>query len=253
MSERRTPLLEGDCGPLSGWMGPQPVAVGQRDQAVLPDLFFLRHCPSEWNQAHWYQGQSDPPLSESGISEAKCLAEELASVLNFRFTLVSSPLARARMTAAIIASRVKASVVIDERLMELGYGMWEGHSQEAVKRLWPAMLRQWKRAPDCVVFPGGESLHELQARVKSFLADVVQTQGPVLAVTHDGVIRVAALEALGLPLSAYRKIRTTTGSLVAFVRRGSGITVAARHASTSHARSDLGEAAYDAAHEASDV
>lgn len=192
-----------------------------------PDLLLVRHCQTEWNERRLYQGKSDPPLSTSGISAAGHLARELRSIFARPPWIVSSPLARARMTATIVATATNASVRVDERLTELGYGLWEGHTQSTVKQLWPGTLRQWKRAPETVIFPEGESLRQLRDRVRSFLDDRAEGRGPMLAVTHDGVIRIAVLEALNLPLSAFRTVRTTHGALAAFARGGAGVALTA--------------------------
>jgi broad specificity phosphatase PhoE len=214
------PLLERRLDPLPQWRD----CLGS--ETSRPILYLLRHCETEWNQAKLYQGRSDPPLSASGLLQAQTLAEELAPVLSQPITLLSSPLMRARTTAAILASRAEATAMIDHRLTELSYGSWEGYSQQAIKLLWPDMLRQWKRTPDTVAFPGGEALRDLQARVRSFLVDAAESDGPIFAVTHDGVIRLALLEAQGLPLSAFRTVKIDPGKLVAFCRHRSGISPA---------------------------
>ena len=195
-------------------------------KTVRPVLYLLRHCETEWNNARLYQGRSDPPLCASGLLQAQNLGEELAPLLARSITLLSSPLMRARMTATALASRVAAAVRIDDRLTELSYGLWEGHSQETIKLLWPDVLRRWKRAPDTVVFPGGESLCDLQARVRSFFGGAAEWEGPIFAVTHEGVIRLALLEAQRLPLSAFRTVKMAPGELAAFYPNRSGISLA---------------------------
>ncbi len=219
------PVLESRLDPLPKWRDCRD------DENGRPILYLLRHCDTDWNHARLYQGRSDPPLSTSGVLQAQKLAEALAPLLTQPITLLSSPLTRARMTATALASRAEAMVIIDDRLAELSYGSWEGHTQETIKLLWPEMLRQWKRTPDSVAFPGGESLWELQARVRSFLADAAERGGPVLAVTHQGVIRLALLEAQRLPLSAFRTIKIEAGNLVAFCCHRSGISPVIRRRS----------------------
>jgi len=123
---------------------------------------------------------------------------------------------RARMTATAVASHAAAKVSIDDRLTELSYGLWEGHSQATIKLVWPDLLRRWKQAPDTVAFPGGESLRDLRARVRSFLAEAAEWEAPIFAVTHEGVIRLVMLEAQGLPLSAFRAVKIGPGKLAVF-------------------------------------
>lgn len=178
-----------------------------------PRLRLLRHAQTEWSEAGRYQGKSDPPLSEAGVSQARALAATLAPIFACHVVLLSSPLARARMTAEIIGARYGAPVTLDDRLAELDYGDWEGRTQAAVKSGSPEALRQWKRAPDTVEFSGGGSLRRVRDAWLSLIKDLGEAPRSVLAVTHDGPIRVALLEALGLPLSQFRTVRTEPGGL----------------------------------------
>lgn len=174
-------------------------------------LFLVRHAETEWNRAGRYQGQSDPPLSAYGEMQAKHLASSMASI--HVSAVLTSPLQRARKTAVALAERTGLAAVSDDRLMELAYGQWEGLTQAEVKSRWPELLRLWKRAPDQIRFPGGETLHDLRCRVQSFLSEVARQPGPVLAVTHEAVIRIAILEVRGEPLSEYRRVHVANASV----------------------------------------
>jgi probable phosphoglycerate mutase len=189
------------------------------------DLLLVRHCQTEWNERRWYQGRSDPPLCAVGIRAAELLAHELQRVLVCRPRIITSPLARARMTAAVLAGTINAPLHFDDRLTELSYGAWEGRTQSAIRAIWPEILRQWKRAPETVCLPGGECLEQLRHRVKAFLDEQLAGSGQVLAVTHDGVMRIAILEALKLPLAAFRTVKTTHSALAHLARGASGLTL----------------------------
>lgn len=178
-------------------------------------LLLARHGETSWNQDGRYQGRSDPPLSARGEVQAQALAERLAASDTIR--IVASPLMRAQATAHIIATRLNLPVTTDHRLMELAYGEWEGLQQAAVKQQWPELLRLWKRMPDQVTFPGGESLSDMRQRVRSFLGYAAGQSGTMLAITHDGVARLAVLEARGEPLSSYRDVHIGNASLTTFI------------------------------------
>ncbi len=172
-------------------------------------LLLLRHGETEWNRLERYQGQSDPPLSGRGEAQARCVAQHLGGLKG----IISSPLQRAYSTARIVADQLGLAVATDARLSELAYGEWEGLRQAEVKVRWPELLRQWKQSPDLVSFPGGESLAELRKRVGSFLSHAATQSGPLLVVSHAGVIKVAVLEALGTPLSAFRQVQIPNASI----------------------------------------
>ncbi|MHB1332049.1 MAG: histidine phosphatase family protein [Sulfuriferula sp.] len=181
-------------------------------------LLLVRHGETTWNRDGRYQGRSDPLLSAWGEVQAQALAQRFSETEEI--SIVASPLMRAQATAHIIADRLNLPVDTDHRLMELGYGDWEGLQQAAVKLQWPELLRQWKRSPQQVTFPGGESLKDMQQRVRSFLEHTAARSGIVLAITHNGVARMAVLEASGQPLSAFRDIRIENASITTFTWEG---------------------------------
>ncbi len=178
-------------------------------------LILLRHGLTSWNLAGRYQGHTDVPLCAAGLAEAH---EAGAALRLARATLrLPSPLQRARATAEVI-SRCLGSVPchLDERLIELGFGEWEGLTQAEIKQRWPALLRAWKSDPQSVYFPGGEGLVDGLRRLEDFLRfpPWAGTADPrcVIAVTHAGLIRLARLCADGLPLAQYRKVSLQGGT-----------------------------------------
>ena len=157
-------------------------------------LLFIRHGSTHWTSPpSRYQGRIDVPLSARGRSEAKDLAARLHAVK--LDAIYSSPLSRARETAAALAAhRGSLSIDIDKRMVELSYGGWEGRRHADVAENDGEALRAW--ADDGAPPPGGESRASLLRRVSEFLNDIVG-QGTVAVVTHKEVIRASAI-ALGL-------------------------------------------------------
>ena len=181
-------------------------------------LLLARHGQTLWNAAGRYQGQSDPPLSPEGKAEAAALVETLRG--ERIGAVLASPLRRAAATAAILARALGLPPPLtDPRLIELGYGAWEGLTQAEVKARWPALLRCWKRAPETVRFPDGEDLATVRARLDALLAARpwaaagAADGGAVLLVTHAGPIRLLRLAAEARPLAEFRRIATPPGSL----------------------------------------
>jgi broad specificity phosphatase PhoE len=181
-------------------------------------LLFVRHGETAWNEAGRYQGRSDPPLSPKGEAQARAVAESLRH--GAIGMIISSPLRRAYQTALAVGDNAGLSIVRDERLAELGFGDWEGLTQAEVKRLWPELLRQWKRFPDNVRFPHGECLALAQQRLTSFLRCPPWTpeagQGMIVVVAHAAIIRIARLMAQRMPLAAYREVHAHPASLHPF-------------------------------------
>ena len=90
-------------------------------------LYVARHGQTRWNSQNRVLGRTDIPLNETGIEQAKGLAEKAAS-LGIDI-IISSPLKRARQTADIVGDALGLSVLTDERLTEFDFGAFEGASR----------------------------------------------------------------------------------------------------------------------------
>lgn len=173
-------------------------------------LIFVRHGQTAWNVEGRYQGRRDTDLAAAGFAEARSVACRLRGA---GVSLVfSSPLQRARATADVIARLIgPVPCTIDERLVEIGFGAWVGLTQAEIKQRWPALLRDWKHAPQTVRFPGGEGLLDVWRRLRDFLRDPPWTGAVeprcVVAVSHTGPIRLARLLADNRPLAHFRQIK----------------------------------------------
>lgn len=181
----------------------------------MPRIGVGRHGATAWSLAGRYQGRADPPLCAQGEVEAACLGKQAARQGVDR--VVSSPLRRARQTAASVAAYGSLSVPgVDDGLLEVDFGLWEGKTQAEIRAIWPAQLRDWKSAPERFTFPGGESLADAQRRVAACLAcwRADEAGGAILLVTHLTWIRLAVLSLSGRPLACFRELQVATGSLL---------------------------------------
>ena len=145
----------------------------------------LRHAPTTWNVEHRLQGRTDIPISDDGRSLAATwrLPPEIGD-----FEAWASPLTRTRETAALLGLTPR----IDERLIESSWGEWEGQMLSALKQR-PGFVEAEGRGLDLAA-PGGESVRDVQARLKEWLRSLTR---PALAVTHNGVLRAAYALATG--------------------------------------------------------
>ena len=160
----------------------------------------VRHGETDWNRERRYQGQRDTPLSATGRAQAEAAGRLLAGE---RLQAVwSSPLQRARETAAAIAVPQGLTVQVDEAFGEMRFGQWEGLTVDDVSARFPALYRQWADTPHLVVPPGAETLDEVRARALKGLEDLREAHDgqTVCLVTHGVTSRILILEALGLGL-----------------------------------------------------
>lgn len=113
--------------------------------------------------------------------------------------VISSPLLRARETAAAISG----DVIIDERFIELDYGDWDGVAMSDVDQ---HQWRQWRNDP-AFRPPNGETLLELDARVQPALSEIsdIAREKTVVVVSHVSPIKSAVAWAMGVgPETSWR-------------------------------------------------
>jgi probable phosphoglycerate mutase len=139
--------------------------------------------------------------------------------------IYSSPLERARQTAAPIAAACALKVRIERGLLECDFGTWTGRElKELVKR------PEWaevQRSPSGFRFPEGESLQEMQTRVLECVQDLRTRHpgGTVVAVSHADPIRAAVSHAMGAHLDLFQRTVISTCSISAVAYGGSGPVV----------------------------
>jgi probable phosphoglycerate mutase len=168
-------------------------------------FYFLRHGETAWNAEGRICGSTDVPLSDAGRRQAQLLAFRVKPLL--AEALYSSPLSRALETARLIGETIGREPVVDHRLAELNYGVWEGRTFEEIQHATPAVYRAWDADPADLAPPEGESGAHLIERLTPFLADVAQRHpsGNVVVVCHKTVCRLLACHIMGVPLAEYRR------------------------------------------------
>lgn len=143
-------------------------------------IYYVRHGQTDWNKLGYLQGQSDIPLNEEGIKQARQVRDALKQVHIDK--IICSPLDRTRQTAAIINENHGLTIDKDERIKERYFGEVEGaHRNEIVfEDFW-----KWEKP----VLYGMESIEELFQRVYSFLDDLMDEaiNQNILVVAHGGV------------------------------------------------------------------
>ncbi len=166
----------------------------------------LRHAPTAWNRDQRLQGRTDVMLDEEGIAVAARWRIDPAWA---GYRILSSPLGRARMTAAILFP--DAEVGIDRRLIEMDFGAWEG-KRLAELRAEPGSDAAAREALG-VEFkaPQGESPCEVQARIMPLLARLGELERPTVLVTHKAVIRALYALATGWTMIAKPPVKLRVG------------------------------------------
>ncbi len=148
-------------------------------------------------------------LGAAGHAQAAALAARLRGC--GATAVLTSPLERARETAAPIAAAlgVVGEAVAD--LNEIDFGAWTGCRFDALAGdpLW----HSWNAARAAGRAPGGETMAAAQGRVTGLLAALAARDCDAVLVSHCDVIRAAVLGVLGLSLDAYDRIDIAPASL----------------------------------------
>ena len=190
------------------------------------NILLVRHGETTWNREGRYQGRTDIPLSETGHTQVRALGDRLQSIP--LVLAVSSPLSRARATAAaILAGRrggahsargSSLELELDAGLLEISHGGWEGQLASEVARDHAEMFGVWRTAPgrDALAGPGAETLGDVEARAWPVFERLAARLGPDdtgLIAAHDAVNRVLLCRILGLPLDQVWKFRQAPATL----------------------------------------
>jgi len=150
------------------------------------EIVFIRHAESQANRDGIWNGRTDGPLSEAGEESLEALGRRLAS-WDFD-AVISSPLQRARRTAAAFADEVE----VDEDFVEIDLGRWEGMEYSDVQERHGEELREAIATRELPMGGTGETINEVGKRAISAvdrLFDRVSDNERVAVVTHGGFMQ----------------------------------------------------------------
>ncbi|WP_407567064.1 bifunctional RNase H/acid phosphatase [Polymorphospora sp. A560] len=172
---------------------PRPVSAATR-------LVLLRHGETDYTAQRRYSGRGDIPLSERGRDQVAAAADRIARLVGDTpvAAVVTSPLSRCTATAEAVAATLGGPpVVVEPDLIEVDFGVWEGHTFAEVRDRWPAELDRWLKSV-AVAPPGGESFAAVTKRVRRVAAGLLTTYpgGTVVVVSHVSPVKILLRDAL---------------------------------------------------------
>jgi probable phosphoglycerate mutase len=155
-------------------------------------------------------------LADAGKAQAQATADALKALKRLD-AVYSSPLERARETAAPIAAAKGLKVQVDKGLLELDIGEWTGEELKKVSR--KPEWRVVQRYPSGFRFPGGESFVELQTRIVTTIERLTAAHrgGTIVAVSHADVIKAAVTHAYGAHLDMFQRVAISPASVTAIL------------------------------------
>jgi broad specificity phosphatase PhoE len=168
-----------------------------------PVIYYIRHGETSWNAEGRLQGTQDIALNDLGRRQAEHAGNVLADLFTREgrdksaLPFVASPLGRARATMELVRSALKLprdEYALDDRLREIGYGVWEGSTLAEMQAADPVLYAKrltakWTMAPE-----GGETYADVQLRMRDWYDSL---RADTVAVAHGGTAR-ALMVALGI-------------------------------------------------------
>ncbi|MBR2540511.1 MAG: histidine phosphatase family protein [Mogibacterium sp.] len=155
-------------------------------------LYIIRHGETANNKKNLLQGRSDLSLNENGVKQAEEAGRRFAAH-GVRFDRIySSPLKRAIETAKAIAP--DAEIVIDDRLIEMDYGPYEGMD---LTNPAPEIIEFFSDFANNPAPEGMEQLGDVTSRLGEFLDEILEeaSASDILISTH-AIAMKGALEYL---------------------------------------------------------
>jgi len=194
-----------------------PVDGREPERVTVQLIYLLRHGETVWNREDRIQGRRDAPLTERGIEQARRMGRTLQPLLEDEapFTLLASPLGRARRSAELILEAIRpfiAEVRTDARLMEMSWGAWEGLVRAEIEARDAERWCRFEADPWRVAPPGGESYGELAQRARGWLESVADERR-LIVVAHGGFGRVLRAHYAGLPPAAALALKAPQDAL----------------------------------------
>jgi len=175
----------------------------RRSEVILSKLILIRHAESLWNKENRFTGDIDVGLSLTGVFQALSVADQLPE-----FSAVfTSSLFRCKMTAALLLAMKKKlfsfsthrtegidiPITQDKRIDERDYGELKGKNKQETQDIYgKEQFLKWRRGYKDRP-PGGESLFDVEVRVKDFLEKTLKPKladgEDVLIVAHGNSLR----------------------------------------------------------------
>lgn len=163
-------------------------------------VYLLRHGAVAFAERERFIGHLDVPLSERGEAQSAVQAARLRRVP--LAAVVTSDLARARRTGAILAAPHGLTPAVIPALREMSMGRWEGLTASEISMREPAAFEEWMSRVGEFPFPEGESLPDLLARAWPAFEGLVSAFAGqrIVVVAHGGTNRALLCRALGVSL-----------------------------------------------------
>jgi len=157
----------------------------------MAHVYIMQTGQTTWQQQRRVESTAGAPLSEQGAEQVRRTARRLCDC-GIAAVYTSSGEAEKR-TAELLVEQLHVKVRHSKKLREMDFGLWQGLTEEEIKRRQPKIFRRWLEAPQAVRPPDGETVEEAHERIEAALREIVKKHKneTVLLVLRPGVLGVA--------------------------------------------------------------
>lgn len=204
--------------------------ASSRELVSTLSLVLVRHGVTDMTVTHQLSGGGvvGPPLNAAGRVQAAKAADAVYRIgretwapLEPVSRILASPMRRTQDTAGALGRRLGLPVETDDRAREVNFGEWEGLTAPEAFALSGAMFHRWDDAVEPA--PGGESLGDVVARMRVFMADLAAQQAQLCAqediprtiaiVSHSVAIKSMVAAAMGIAPASVARMWPTPASI----------------------------------------
>jgi broad specificity phosphatase PhoE len=177
----------------------------------MTTFHLIRHATNDWLARGMAGRQPGVHLNAEGEQQAHWIAERLKSAGIQR--ICSSPMERARETAAPLSELLQLEIEICDGFNEVDCGDWTGKTFRELSNVPEWEL--WNRFRSGNRVPNGESMPAVQARFIDALMRVAQERrdGIIAVFSHGDPIRAALAYYLGIPIDLISRFDISPGSI----------------------------------------
>lgn len=133
-------------------------------------IYIFRHGDVDPTFQRRFRGRIDCALSEEGLEQSKTIAAFLSESGVER--VITTGLRRTD-TVGRLAREHGVVHMIDPRLQEVDFGIWQGKTWKEIGRLTPIEAELFDTKPDSLIFPSGESVEAVKRRIAEAWRDLL--------------------------------------------------------------------------------
>ncbi|MDR0361502.1 MAG: histidine phosphatase family protein [Planctomycetota bacterium] len=191
---------------------------------MVRTVHLVRHGEPEAGYTKRFLGRLNPGLSENGLRQAEKLVPRLRPLAPE--ICLTSPLARAAETAAILADGLGVKAEAWDLLKEIDFGKLEGLTFDEARASFPGMTDSWQALSGDFAFPDGEDFPAFERRAGEIAATLGTWPGKsLLVVAHGGILRGVLCRLLGVACNGPLRFRLAYASLASVEIHDGGTAV----------------------------